>query len=239
MQIKPFSLILPLCATMLDSCSILVISVQPQELIYCQCRQKIKIPSEWRTKLTHRNIQSTLAKSLLYKTGATLATTCSNIDSRGHVAPKNSCNGSSVPAFLQSFQKTGNRQVAYELILGASWQAQNEYFFLCRPRMSIFLEWSSMDHSDFNLNVLFPPIFSWTLMLHRLRGQIGAISVQIHCQYAGVLVQPVHGSQPIQTRRNRVSMHHTFCNIPPTISHLSVAISHLFVALSHLFSGIS
>ena len=38
-----------------------------------------------------------------------------------------------VPAFLlqilQSFKKNGHRHVAYELILGASWPAQFEYFF--------------------------------------------------------------------------------------------------------------
>ena len=54
-------------------------------------------------------------------------------------------------------------------------------FFLAGPVRLFF----SMDHNDFYLNVLLPLIFTWTFMLHCLKGQTRAIPVQIHCQYAG------------------------------------------------------
>ena len=138
-----------------------------------------------------------------------------------------------VPAVLHSFLKNGYRHVAYQLILGASWQAH--FFVLCRPIIAIFF----MDHNEFYLNVLLPLILSLTFMLHFLRGQTRAIQVQIHCQYA-CCAGAACPWQPAQPNPPESGFHtyHTFCNIPPPISHL-VAISHLFVALSHNLFGIS
>ena len=70
--------------------------------------------------MTHGNIYSTLATSLLYKTGAALATTSSS-----RLVAQNTV--TMVLAFSQSLIKNGDLHVAtvaYELILGASWPDQ-------------------------------------------------------------------------------------------------------------------
>ena len=132
--------------------------------------KQINITSERRTKLTHRNIESTLATSLLYKIGTTLVTTCMK-----------STDGTKTQ--LQQFRpfcNHGNRHVAesWRFLADPVWVI----CFLCLPRMNSFL----MSHNNSTWMYCFH-LFSWTFMLHCLclRGQTRAIPLQIYCQYAG------------------------------------------------------
>ena len=149
--------------------------------------KKINIRSERRTKLIHRNILSTLDTSLLFKTGATFASICSNIDSRRQMAQQSSCKlQRSLPLRnnLKQMAIDSIRYVAYKLIfwrvLGCPFWV---FVFLCHCPERVFY---FKDHNDFYLNVLLPAIFSCTLLMHCSRCQTRESPVQIHCQsYAG------------------------------------------------------
>ena len=97
--------------------------------------------------------------------------------------------------------------------------------FLYLPRIRIFL----MDHTDFYLNVLLPLIFSWTFMLHCLRGQTRAMPVQIHCQSYASGAGAACPWPPARPNSPESGFHAyiTICYIPEPISRLVVALSHL------------
>ena len=109
-------------------------------------------------------------------------------------------------------------------------------FFLCQPRMNIFL----FDYNDLYLNVLTSSYFFLDLHLHCQRGQTRAIPVQIHCPHAcgAGAVCPWQPARP-KLQESGFHVYITFCYISPPISHLVIALSHLFVALSRLFTGVS
>ena len=99
-----------------------VIFVQPREVrcFIASTDKKSIIRSERRTKLKHRNFESTLVTFALLKTRATLATTSTANDSGTKKQMQ------LFLPFCKSFLKIGYKHVAYELILGTSWPAQVE-----------------------------------------------------------------------------------------------------------------
>ena len=144
--------------------------------------------------------------------------------------------------FCKSLWKNGDRHLANELILGASWPAQVDsglvnFFCACPKWVLVFNGPQSL------LLVLLLLIFSWTFMLHCLSGQTWAVGntntnpLPIICWWCWCRLSMAATAHPNQLK-SAFHWYITFCYVPPPISHLFVA-THLFVALSHLFTGIS
>ena len=132
-----------------------VISVQPQE-VYCftvSADKKINITNERRTKLTQKHLEHVGYLFALQDSN----TTCGNMFEYRQVAQKTVA---TVQTFLQSFQKMAICTWHMNLFLALLGLPSLSNFFICRPRMSIFLP-KRPDQGNTSTNPL--PICWWCL----------------------------------------------------------------------------